>query len=138
MRRPAAFLAVLCCLFLLAVAVAPRAAAAPDGDAPIAVRHQPPVAAPVVDPFRPPPARRALPEAQERNALERFLRTVPRIARAGAHAVAWAHERVDAVNNVVGTPFTRLRNPVDAWGNLTDEARGWAHYAWSLGVVHQP
>src|SRR5437764_14605541 len=53
MRRSAAFVAALCCLLVLAVRVAPPAAAADDG--PAAVRYDPPVDAPVVDPFRPPP-----------------------------------------------------------------------------------
>src|SRR5439155_19535284 len=82
--------------------------------------------------------RRPLPEPEERSALERFLRAVPRVARAGLHAVAWAHQRVDAVNDLVATPFSRVADPGAAWGNLVDEARGWSHYAWSLGAVHQP
>ena len=83
-------------------------------------------------------ARRPLPEAQERNALERLLRHVPRLVRAGGAAVAWVHRRSAAVDRLLAPPIGSVRNPVDAWGDAIDEARGWAHYAWRLGVVDAP
>src|SRR5439155_12501516 len=62
-------------------------------------------------------ARRPRPESQERRALERLLRQVPRLARAGSGAMAWVHRRPAPVDRLLVSPFGTVRNPVHPWGD---------------------